>query len=511
MYKLLIVDDEEFEREGMAQLIDWKKYDIELVGTAWNGADGLRKTEQFRPDMILTDIKMPVMDGIELIRKVREIYPSIEFAVLSGYGEFEYTSRAMEQGVRHYILKPCDEDKIIEAVSKVKKDVDVKRETLRREEDYKRRVAPQAQKQLLRDILLAREKVNVDNLFRFQPEPEMPQRVRILVFRSEESFDALEEFMLGNMLKELLDGRDVRLLASTVIRNDAVALVSDAEPERFLPVARRIGREFMKIRKEPVRAALSSSGKAEGLLELYQQTGELFWVGKERKGTPLLHTGMFDGKRQDMEILMDFDIMGGTGNYADLLQSLQVTFLRMQKRGFSLSEKKRFMDWVMGVLYGEGVEADERIFLDGSGQSLMVSAAGQIYRHSCEKISDDKESLRYQRALEEIYRHFQDQKFGLHYLATEILYINEDYFGRFFQKMSGKKFTGFLVDIRISAAEQLIRLEPDIMVYMVSEMTGYASDGQYFSKIFKKRTGMTPSEYREKIQLENGQDVKKGM
>ena len=80
------------------------------------------------------------------------------------------------------------------------------------------------------------------------------------------------------------------------------------------------------------------------------------------------------------------------------------------------------------------------------------------------------------------------------------MYVNEDYFGRFFQKMSGKKFTKFLLDIRISAAEQLMQLEPDLMVYAVSEMTGYAADGQYFSKLFKKSTGMTPSEYRDNVQ-----------
>lgn len=129
---------------------------------------------------------------------------------------------------------------------------------------------------------------------------------------------------------------------------------------------------------------------------------------------------------------------------------------------------------------------------------------GNAVQHgSAEKMSvqegkdEKKEDRRYLQALEEIYRHFQDQKLSLHYLATEILYANEDYFGRFFQKASGKKFTKFLLDARMAAAEQLMQLEPDIMVYEVSEMTGYAADGQYFSKIFKKRTGMTPSEYRE--------------
>ena len=133
MYKLLIVDDEEFEREGMAQLIDWARYDIEMAGTAWNGVEALRKAETLRPDIILTDIKMPVMNGIELIRRVREKYPEIEFAVLSGYGEYEFTSQAMEEGVRHYILKPCDEEKVVEVIGKVRRDVDAKRAAAQRE------------------------------------------------------------------------------------------------------------------------------------------------------------------------------------------------------------------------------------------------------------------------------------------------------------------------------------------------------------------------------------------
>ena len=89
----------------------------------------------------------------------------------------------------------------------------------------------------------------------------------------------------------------------------------------------------------------------------------------------------------------------------------------------------------------------------------------------------------------------------LHDLASGTLYMNDDYFGRFFQKMSGKKFTKFLLESRMNAAAQIMRLEPDIMVYTVSEMTGYAADGQYFSKSFKKVTGMKPSEYREKVQM----------
>lgn len=498
MYKLLIVDDEEFEREGMAQLINWGKYDIEIAGTAWNGVEAFRKTEILHPDIILTDIKMPVMNGIELIRKVHEKYPDIEFAVLSGYGEYEFTSQAMEEGVKHYILKPCDEAKVVEVIAKVKRDVDARRAAAQREREYLSRVVPEAQKQLFRNLLLGRETGGGEALFRFQ-EGELPRTVRLMAFRSGESFDGLEEFVLGNMLEELLGNGKMRVFASTVVRNDGILLISDTEPEKLVPIARRIGREFRKIRKNPIRTAVSNSGDLKSLSVLYGQTEELFRIGEELKDEQLLHYGMLDGKRQDVDLLVDFQIVGRTRDYGELLQSLQLTFLRMQKRGFSLPEKRKVMDWLLRLWYGEGLEETEEEWIsDESGQSLMVSAARQIYRHCEGAAPENKELQRYQKALEEIYRHFQDQRLSLHYLAAEILFMNEDYFGRFFQRMSGKKFTAFLQDVKISAAEQLMRLEPDMMVSTVSEMLGYASDGQYFSKIFKKNTGMTPSEYREK-------------
>ena len=112
MYKLLIVDDEKIEREGMAELIDWGSFGIELAGTAWNGQDGYEKVLKLHPDIVMTDIKMPVMDGLGLIRKLKEELPDIQVIVLSGYGEYEYTSQAMELGIKYYILKPCDEERI---------------------------------------------------------------------------------------------------------------------------------------------------------------------------------------------------------------------------------------------------------------------------------------------------------------------------------------------------------------------------------------------------------------
>ena len=162
MYKLLIVDDEELEREGMAEFIPWERYDVTLVGTAWNGMEGYQKIQKLQPDIIMTDIKMPVMDGLTLIHKTKEEYPDMEFIVLSGYGEYEFTSRAMEDGVRYYILKPCDEEKICGVLEKVKTVIREKRsarEILKKQEHTISKLMPHAREQVFMKMLLGKEQI----------------------------------------------------------------------------------------------------------------------------------------------------------------------------------------------------------------------------------------------------------------------------------------------------------------------------------------------------------------
>lgn len=200
MYKLLIVDDEQIEREGMAHFIQWDKYDIQLCGTAWNGADALGKIQKDVPDIVLTDIKMPVMNGIELIQKLSETYRNIVVVVLSGYGEYEFTSQAMEYGIRHYILKPCDEDKIVAVMNDAKKEVDKRREyhTLKRE------LLPHAKEELFRRLLTG-SRLSDDEIMALKKDfPANGDSYRLLAMKNEVSgFEYIEQFILGNILGEI--------------------------------------------------------------------------------------------------------------------------------------------------------------------------------------------------------------------------------------------------------------------------------------------------------------------
>jgi len=113
MISVLLVDDEQFVRMGLRNLIDWRSCGYEIIGEADNGEDAFRMIEENRPELVITDIRMPVLDGLELIRRVNEAgHLATKFIIVSGYNEFEYAQQAMRYGVSAFILKPGDQDEL---------------------------------------------------------------------------------------------------------------------------------------------------------------------------------------------------------------------------------------------------------------------------------------------------------------------------------------------------------------------------------------------------------------
>ena len=106
MYKVLLVEDEEIIRKGLMYLVDWEKEDCVVVGEAGDGVEGTEKIRKLRPDMVITDVRMPFLSGLDMLEQTRSIpYAAI---VISGYDEFEYAKRAIKLGVKDYIVKPID-------------------------------------------------------------------------------------------------------------------------------------------------------------------------------------------------------------------------------------------------------------------------------------------------------------------------------------------------------------------------------------------------------------------
>jgi two-component system response regulator YesN len=120
MFKVLLVDDEVYVRKGLLELIQWESLKFSIVGEANNGAEALDMMEQLEPDLVITDIRMPILDGLDLIRSVNE-HAGLDsiFIIISGFHDFKYAQQALRYGVHDYILKPIDEEEMTATLRKL--------------------------------------------------------------------------------------------------------------------------------------------------------------------------------------------------------------------------------------------------------------------------------------------------------------------------------------------------------------------------------------------------------
>ncbi|MGL1892275.1 MAG: response regulator [Spirochaetaceae bacterium] len=125
---ILIVDDEPKIRKGLRHVVDWFEHGIKIIGSASNGSEALEiiKNPDNKVDLVITDIEMPIMDGIQLSKEIKNSYPGIKIIILSGYDNFEYAKKAMIYGVTDYLLKPVDEDELLNTVLKLRKQIEDK-------------------------------------------------------------------------------------------------------------------------------------------------------------------------------------------------------------------------------------------------------------------------------------------------------------------------------------------------------------------------------------------------
>lgn len=133
MYKILLVDDEYFHREALKHTISWEKYGCTICGEANNGMAGIEQVIDLQPNIVLVDINMPFMDGLEMIENTRRILPEAIYAIITGYSEFEYARRGIELGVTYFLLKPVDDSELVKTVVQMVQELDARKE---KKEEY---------------------------------------------------------------------------------------------------------------------------------------------------------------------------------------------------------------------------------------------------------------------------------------------------------------------------------------------------------------------------------------
>lgn len=500
MYKLLIVDDEKIEREGMAELISWEEQGIEVAGTAWNGQDGYEKALKLRPDIVLTDIKMPVMDGIELIRRLHTELPDTEIIVLSGYGDYEYTSQVMEFGIKYYILKPCDEGRIIPVFEKVTEEIRKKRGE---QKEYNRKIKkllPLAKEQVFRNILLNREISRKEYQMFLEEMGSSADQVRLLGFRNpSRRFDALEQFVMENVLAEMLGGNQIYM--GTSVSEDVLFLIHGEELQKIEKSTAWIRAEFAKVNPQQIQTAVSNISTVGEAGSLYTQIRELFRIGSMTHRSGLLSPEMYFEYSGNISEIFRYKQIWKAPDYAGVLFEVYLAFLKMELHKISSPQKKEICSLAYQIFCEEKKAAPDSGWQDAGEEDwdMLCTMTDLLAGLKGIDMSAGKEEVRIRQMLQAVYANLGNPELSIRYLAGEVLFMNEEYFGRIFLRYQNQKFSSWLRSVRIELAKCILAYMPEIKVSRLAELTGYSPDGQYFSKVFRGETGMTPTEYCEQL------------
>lgn len=485
LYTLLIVDDEEIEREGMAQFIPWDTYGMKVVGTARNGAEGLEKIAKYKPDLAIVDIKMPVMNGIEMIRKAKEQYPDMTFVVLSGYGDYEFTSQAMELGVRHYILKPCDEAKMIPVLNKAFAELEETRERNAHSEKMEteaRLLKPYAREQLFRDLLLGKAQASSGARQLLSGLGGEQRTVLLLDFRLKCGFDSLERYVVGNMLGDLLP--DGTLLMTTGINRDVLVL-TDAMAEPSVETAVQVlKKEFKRFETLPMLSSASRTGTLAELSVLFQQVQELLQLNPDENETALLRPSQNAALPETVTEIFDIRALRQAGSYEELLRELALAFARMEAKNYRPRQRQQLCELAWKLLFEDKAAPEDAL----AAWADALTAAWNL----------PQPDARNREIFLAIYENLSDPDFSLQTIAQQRLFMSEDHLRRIFSQMTGERFSAYLERARITQAQRLLEFQPDMKISRLAELVGYPLDGQYFSKVFRKICGVTPTEYRSK-------------
>jgi len=531
MYKVLIIDDEPIVRKGMVNVIRWHDLGCNVIGEAGNGLEGKKLIIQEKPDIILTDIHMPEMNGLEMIRETLEVVPQAQIIVLTGYRDFEYIQEALRLGASDYLLKPTKlgaiqdcVQKAINALNEQKKN----RETLDKLERLFKKARPALLEKRLRDVVFRVSSVDSAfieemKLFGFELAD-----FKLLLIEIGDHSDAynrqLNKLGLRNAFTETFGGAytvtpiDIgnhRILFSLQTRGENVEDKNDDEV-----LIEKI-EAFMDMIKGVFDMELDSalSTKGSGLIDLYQKASECFKTIEYKhylgSGAILLTQDFMTEEYDDISIMTPFQTSFTNAIQVGNVDSVQAQLNKMKKayetdhcfKAFDIQDffVRLSYDVFNYVLMHPDLTHDifnmdamhiqetfkERREIEAI-YDLLAKWSVQVAenRNEAQNNSIDTLVVKAMTYMESRY----SENISLKEVAEHVS-ISTYYLSRLFKRETGKNFSEYLTDYRMDKAKEYL-VDSDMKLYEIADQIGL-SDPHYFSRTFKKHVGLTPSQYRE--------------
>ena len=529
LYRIILVDDEEEVRKGIIRKIDWARLGFQVVGDAENGQEALEKIEQMEPDVVMTDIRMPYMDGLTLTARIRQKYPSMKVLIFSGFDDFEYAQQAIKLNVTEYILKPVNVEELTEILNRVRenldeeikqrRNVDILRESYLNSLPILREVflndlvqGTVGQEQIASrleeygvDILGARKWLAA--LIHVEQEDScsqvlsrhrelIPISVRQLVEDSLRAFCRLAAFNSSVGLT---------LLVAVDEENTQTGLIDQLgdickECRRVLEVTVTIGvghscEELTGI-GQSYRSALDALG-----YKAIVGTGKTIYIndvepvnrGKlrlEPKDEAELAAAVKFGAPETSRVAVHSLVarMGGARVHA---RQYQLYKLSMVNGMIQLLQQ-------YDMAPGDFLEQDRYMELLGDPEHLEEFEEWffQLALRLNEGMNRERDNTTRKvilEAKEYIQEHYKDPDLSVEMICRQ-LHMSPAYFSTLFKRETGQTYVAYLTDIRLGKAVELLN-ETDDKTYVIARKVGY-QEQNYFSYVFKKKFGVSPTKFR---------------
>ncbi len=536
MLNVLIVDDEPFIRKGLRVLIDWEAEGFAIAGEASDGTEALEMLEETHIDLVIADIQMPGMGGLQLLREIRERgMDNVHFVILSGFREFSYAQTAMQYGCLNYFIKPISKAELLDVVRNVA------------EQSKQRRIA-EAKEEVRDSAMLERNllpllvgKYDQINLEHVRGRLNLSDKIRFISIeldmsrqevqeRSEEGRRSMQRMLYASM-KTTLGNRSEHVLFDVskeencydvgLIFCDTMAqergmgeqeyfewLVSRAEAAVESDIVMQVGCEVDRLER------LSESFRSANIAKLMQD----FQEGALSVADSNVHLqGDFSGEGgRSVKDLLDALVKAvEAANQTDITASVDALYRYMGESSMDYRVMSMNINHILFRLINMAVERDSNldqreavnyIIENAFDKGVMRGSAAHFAKFCCE----------YADYLKQINSHSEmsvldmvEREIGEKYMTNislkqlgERFYINSAYLGQIFKKRYGVSFKDYLNTVRVERSVELLA-QTDMKVYEISAAVGYQSVDYFVNKFVAVR-GHTPAKYRKMLQSPNG-------
>jgi two-component system response regulator YesN len=505
MLKVMIVDDEPWVLEGLRTMVDWEKFGFEVCGEALNGPDALRLIEEQKPDVVLTDINIPVFNGLELITRLNEsMVKPPKFVVLSGYDDFQYARTALRQRVEQYLLKPVDEEEIEALLSRLSQLI---QNEIASNKEWQKKQAIIAGN-LINRLMLEEDQADIQqmaaNLMKIPAEVEL---LGILIDPPSAGVHLQEH--LGDYFPMELTS----IFQDSTERAGLILQSASISRESLTSGVNRLQHDLTERLQEPVAVMVSERMTGiNSIKEVYSQTLEMWKLKYRREQGGVFFNGDF--RKTGKEAGID------QGNFAELLEKVKAG----ETEAIESCVRDIFMFYTQHMFRVDVVQAGIahlemtlcRLVAERNGEPAAMMKQHQEEYGNLDELGDYfslgnyvnglcRRAAAYLAELQEanegntIYNVIQyvdlefRNKLQLQELARQF-HMNSAYLGQLFRKETGRGFSEYLNEKRIEAAKGLLK-RTELKISDVAAQVGF-SNTDYFIDKFKGIVGVLPSVYK---------------